>query len=73
MHIPYSGKFSLVQNFAELLVNPLEEIFVVLFFASSLCGDHTHMYMDVVVPVLRQLSSGIRERVQRYSRKVSPC
>jgi hypothetical protein len=29
--IPYSGKFSLVQNFAELHVSPSEEIFVVLF------------------------------------------
>ena len=33
--IPYSGKFLLVQNFAELLINPLE-IFVVLIFARSL-------------------------------------
>ena len=24
--VPYSGKFSLVQIFAELLINPLEEI-----------------------------------------------
>jgi hypothetical protein len=27
--IPYSGKFSMVQNFTELLANTLEEIFVV--------------------------------------------
>ena len=33
-HVYYSGKFSLVQTFAELLVSSLEEIFVVLIFAS---------------------------------------
>ena len=32
--LPYSGKFSLVQTFAELLVSPSEEIFVVLVFVS---------------------------------------
>ena len=32
--VSYSGKFSLVQTFAELLVRPLEEILVVLIFAS---------------------------------------
>ena len=34
--IPYSGKFLLVQNFAELVMSPLEEIFVVLIFVRSL-------------------------------------
>ena len=38
--IPYSGKFSLVQNFAESLVSALEEIFVVLIFARSLHARH---------------------------------
>jgi hypothetical protein len=37
----YSGKFSLVQNFAELHVSPSEEMFVVLIFAPSPV-DHTH-------------------------------
>jgi hypothetical protein len=31
--IPYSGKFSLVQNFAELHISPSEEIFEVFIFA----------------------------------------
>ena len=31
--IPYSGKFSLVQNFAELPSSPSEEIFVALNFS----------------------------------------
>jgi hypothetical protein len=30
INVPYSGKFSLVQNFAEVLATALEEIFVVL-------------------------------------------
>ena len=34
-HIPYSGKFSLVQIFVKLPVNPSEEIFVVLIFARA--------------------------------------
>ena len=34
--IPYSGKFSLVQNFAELPPSPSEENFVVLNFALAL-------------------------------------
>ena len=40
-NIPYSGKFSLVQNFADSPFTRPEEIFVVLIFASS---DHTHVY-----------------------------
>ena len=32
MGIPYSGKFSLVQNFAEMRPDPSEEIFVVFIF-----------------------------------------
>jgi hypothetical protein len=40
--LPYSGKFSLVQNFAELHVSPSEENFVVLIFAPSPHRDHTH-------------------------------
>ena len=40
--IPYSGKFSLVQNFAELPPSPSEENFVVLNFALALWRDHTH-------------------------------
>ena len=31
----YSGKFSLMQIFVELLVSPLKEIFMVLIFASQ--------------------------------------
>jgi hypothetical protein len=42
--LPYSRKFSLVQKFAELLVNLLEEFFVVLIFMPSSRGDHTHIY-----------------------------
>ena len=34
--IPYSGKFSLVQNFAELPPSPSEENFVVLNFELAL-------------------------------------
>ena len=41
-YIPYSGKFSLVQNFAELAPSPSEENFVVLNFALALWRDHTH-------------------------------
>ena len=33
--IPYSGKFSLVQTFVELPVNPSQEIFVVLIVARA--------------------------------------
>ena len=40
--IPYSGKFSLVQNFVELPPRPSEEVFVVLNFAPVLRRDHTH-------------------------------
>ena len=47
--IPYSGKFSLVQNFTELLVNSLEEFFVVLIIASSPHGDHTHIAMGCLI------------------------
>ena len=32
-------------KFMELLVNPLEEIFMVLIFTPSPRGDHTHVYM----------------------------
>ena len=41
IQIPYSGKFSLVQNFADLPITRPEEIFVVLNFASSLNRHHT--------------------------------
>ena len=34
--LPYSGKFSLVQNFVELPPSPSEEKFVVLNFALAL-------------------------------------
>ena len=40
--IPYSGKFSLVQNFAELPPRPSEENFVVLNFTPVLPQDHTY-------------------------------
>jgi hypothetical protein len=43
LHISYSGKFSLVQNFAEFLATALEQIFVVLIFAPSPRGGHTHI------------------------------
>ena len=36
--IPYSGIFSRVQNFAKLLVEPSEDIFVVFIFALVLYG-----------------------------------
>jgi hypothetical protein len=42
-NISYSGKFSLVQNFAEVLATALEEILVVFNFAISQRGDHTHI------------------------------
>ena len=41
IQILYSGKFSLVQNFADLPITCPEEIFVVLNFVPSLNGDHT--------------------------------
>ena len=41
--VPYSKKFSLVQNFAELLVNLLEEIFVVLIFALALAAHAVYV------------------------------
>jgi hypothetical protein len=43
LELLYSGKFSLVQNFMELLATALEEIFVILIFVPSPRGDHTHM------------------------------
>ncbi len=40
-YIPYTGKFSLVQNSMKLLVNPSEEI---LWF--NFCGISTPAYVD---------------------------
>ena len=42
--VPYGGKVSLVPNFAKLLANPSEEIFMILIFTPSAGGDHTHVY-----------------------------
>ena len=42
--VPYNGKFSLVQNFADPPFTHPKEIFVVLIFTSSLHKDHTHVY-----------------------------
>jgi hypothetical protein len=67
--LPYSGKFSLVQNFAELLATALKEIFVVLIFASSPRGDHTHIYRSAI-------SWFIRSRHPTYlqkTRNFAPC
>ena len=42
LHIPYSGKFSRVQNFAKRLVRPSEEYFAVFNFVGAIthgnCG-----------------------------------
>ena len=53
--LPYSGKVSLVQNFAELLVNPLEEIFVVLIFMLTIAA---RMYTVRTIQISRFLFRG---------------
>ena len=59
--IPYSEKFSLVQTFAELFVNPLEEISVVLIFTSvsaiATCSPRYSILYAYVVRVLCDMMS----------------
>ena len=60
-YIPYSGKFSLVQIFAELLATALEKIFVLLIFAPSPHGDHTHIDRSAISRFIFMGARPIRE------------
>ena len=51
--ILYSGKVSLVQNFAELPPRPSEEIFEVLKFVPVLQRDHTH-HLLITLELIRK-------------------
>ena len=48
--IPYSGKFSWVQIFADMPSDPSEEIFVVFIFVGYACSsDHTPILTRIYV------------------------
>ena len=70
VELPYSGKFSMVQNFMELPLNPLEEIFVILtscLLATVHCqsAHSVELYIDTCKSTLLHL-------VNTYSHGHSP-
>ena len=62
IYIPYRGKFSLVQNLAEMrLVSP-EEIFAVFIFAERMCNINHTLPVDGHTPRVNQRNDTERRR-----------
>lgn len=67
-HIQCSGKFLLVQNFAELSSRPSKETFVVLNFASVLKQDHTTINDLVLANVCKEVHMYVENFRSSYFR-----